>query len=255
MDRIRNITLLVVLLVAGTSLAADDPGPTPLDYWLTDRGVVIHMNTRQTGVDGVSRDMTIRSWNGGGTSFDGRLVFRQLKIYSDVGPEGEVPHPVMTIFQVVDDTVSQTMAVQYYGEEIEREHEPFIDLKGPLVEGTTWSYETMIVPWSFGIEEEVTLAIDSEIVETGITLETPAGTFEDCIRVVDDGRSIGNVRLWDEVHQGQAVSITWQIERVWAPGLGSIRERNSQRMSTVRRPVQVLNEWLFEMDIERVDGR
>lgn len=181
-------------------------------------------------------------------------MFRKLKIYADVGPEGEETRPVISTFQAVDDTVSQTMAVQFYGQEIERESQPFIDLKGPLVTGTTWSFESVIVPWTFGIEEEVTMAIDSEIVETGITLETPAGTFEHCIRVRDEGRSRGNVRLWDEMHQGQAVTITWQVERLWAPGLGSISERSSQRMSTVRRPVRVLKESRFEMDIERIEG-
>ena len=255
MNGIRFIPLVTVLLAAGAVLAAEELGPTPLDYWLTDRGVVIHLDAVQTGVDGIPHDMTIRVWNGGITSLDGRLVFRKLKIYADVGPGGEDPRPVVATFQAVDDTVSQTMAVQYFGGDIERETRPFVDLKGPLAAGTTWSFEATTVPWSFGIEEEVTLVIESEIVETGITLETPAGTLENCLRVRDEGRSVGNVRLWDEGHQGQAVTVTWQVERLWAPGLGSISERNTQRMSTVRRPVRVLKEMFFEMDLARIEGR
>jgi hypothetical protein len=255
MDGIRKTTLITVLLAAGSVLAAGERGPTPLDYWLTERGVVIHVEAVQTGVDGLARDMTIRIWNGGTTSLDGRLVFKKLKIYADVGPGGEEPHPVMSTFQAVDDTVSQTMAMQFYGGEIEREPQPFVDLQAPLVEGNSWEFEAALYLWSFGFEEKVTIAIESEIIATGFTHESPAGAFENCLRVRDKGRSVGNLRLDEGEYAGQAVFVTWDVERIWAPGLGSIAEVSRVRMSTVRRPIQLLRETHFASEIARVEGR
>ena len=91
--------------------------------------------------------------------------------------------------------------------------------------------------------------------ETGLELETPAGVFRDCVRVVEEGRSIGNPKLTGGPDAGTSAHIEWRVTRWWAPGVGPVREETVKSIRTVRRPVQEILESVFEFEVVSIERR
>lgn len=244
----------VIAILAATGAWSQDGGEAagPSRYFLTEKGVTLHMEGFRS-VEGVRDDFRLTYWVAGHAMIESRDTQRMMILFSWIVDGEEHLAGRMTAFQVVDDSVSATVAMQYYGEDIEVEEYPYLDLSAPLTVGHRWTFPTDMSINNPGLSGSVVMILDSEIVETGMTVEVSAGVFHGCIRVVSRGRSRDDLRLEHGPDQGRSVHVTWEGETIWAPEAGSIREVSRERTMSLRKPAQVLTESEYRAELVEIE--
>lgn len=244
---------VVAVLVATGSWSQDGADPdSPARYFLTEKGVTLYLEGSRTET-GVQEDFILTYWNAGTATIEGRHTQRMMILFTWIVDGEEYVAGRMTAFQALDDSVSGTVAMQFYGEDVVVEEYPHLDLTAPLVAGHRWTFPTGMSINDPGLPGSVVMNMESEIVETGMSVKVPAGVFHDCIRVMGRGRSRDDLRLEGGSHHGQSVQVVWEGESIWAPGVGSIREAGRERTMSLRKPVQVLTESDYRSELVKVE--
>jgi hypothetical protein len=252
MMRIRMIVAALLLVSFGVGAQDRENPSSPAHYWLGEMGTTLHFRGTKV-VDGGVEESRLTLWNAGVVQVDGRTANRQMLVYTWLVDGEEYPGRSMAVFQVVDDSVSASVGRQFYGEDIIVEEHTYLDLAGPVVLGHTWSFISVMPSGDPHLPRDLVVHMESEVLETGLTIEAPAGVFHGCIRVEEKGRTRDPVRVVDGPHAGQSVQFLWEGERIWAPGLGSIREVSRQRTLSLRKPVKVLYESDYMSDLIEIE--
>lgn len=249
----RCLTVLFHLAVLSGCAGGPEPGSSasssPADFWLMERGKTLISRAALT-IDGqLAYRKKVTAWSGGPTRLEGREAQRLYMVFKTMEPEESEPHPPMLVFQVVDDSLSSSVARQFYGGDVLVDEWPYVDLAAPLVQGHTWEFRTMRLSNNPHLPIRVETRMISTIEEVGLTVEVPAGVFEGCLEVTERCREEGVLRLQGGPREGQSVTLEWETTRYWAPGLGGIRERSVQTVTTVRKPSEVLYRREFDFEL------
>ena len=176
-----------------------------------------------------------------------RLIFRTR----EVGGQEKVSE--LTFLQAVNDSVSCTLGMQFDDGSVRFEEVPYIDLLAPLTPGAGWSSVVEYFSFDPDVQPPFDWEVTAEVVESGLTIEVPAGTFTRCLLVRETGHSVSAIQLESGVNVGRSVRLESVIERWWYSGTGCIREYDTMRTVAADDPSEVLAEFRYESELFSIE--